>query len=80
MLKIKEKLERSLSKRRPENSFLRLFRSNTGFQPSIVGLDATDQEDFYADPQKETRNAMLEAERIKAMAIMAIQQQHQRFC
>jgi len=74
MLKIREKLERSLSKRRSENSFLRLFRSNTGFQPSIVGLERADQEDFYADSQKEIRNAMLEAERKKAMAIMAIQQ------
>jgi len=80
MLKIKEKLERSLSKRTSENSFLRLFRSNTGFQPSIVGLDAADQEDFYADSQKETRNVMLQVERMKAMAIMAIQQQHQCFC
>jgi len=80
MLKIKEKLERSLSRRRSENSFLRLFRSNTGFQPSIVGLDAADQEDFYADSQKEIRNAMLEAERKKTMAIIALQQQHQRFC
>jgi len=80
MFKIKEKLERSLSKRESENSFLRLFRSNTGFQPSIVGLDAEDQEDFYADSQKEISNAMLEAERKKTMAIMAIQQQRQRFC
>jgi len=80
MYKIKEKIERSLSKRRSKNSFLRLFRSNTGFQPSIVDLDAADQEDFYADSQKEIRNAMLEVERIKAMAIMVIQQQHQCFC
>jgi len=80
MLKIKEKLERSLSRRRSENSFLRLFRSNTDFQPSIVGLDAAEQENFHADSQGEIRNAMLEAERMKAMAIMALQQQHQRFC
>jgi len=80
MFKIKEKIERSLSKRGSENSLLRLFRSNTGFQPSVVGLNAADQEDFYVDSLKETRNAMLEAERKKAMAIMALQQQHQRFC
>jgi len=80
MFKIKEKLERSLRKRGSENSFLRLFRSNTGSQPSIVGLDAADQEDFYADSQKETGSAMLEAERKKTMAIMALQQQRQRFC
>jgi len=80
MFKIKEKLERSLSGRRSENSFLRLFRSNTGFQPSIVDLDAAEQEDFSADSQKETRNAMLEAEQKKAMAIIALQQKHQRFC
>jgi len=79
MFKIKEKLERSLSKRRSENSFLRLFRSNTGFQPAIVGLERVEQEDFYADSQREIRNAMLEAERKKTMAIMALQQQHQRF-
>lgn len=80
MFKKKEKIERSLSKRRPGNSFLRLFRSNTGFQPSIVGQERANQEDFYTDSQKETRNAMLEAERTKAVAIMALQQQHQRFC
>jgi len=80
MFKIKEKLERSLSKRRSENSFLRLFGSSTGFQPSIVGLERANQEDFYTDSQKETRNAMLKAERAKAMAIVAIQQQRQRFC
>jgi len=79
MLKIKEKLERSLGMRGSEKSFLRLFRSNTSFQPSIVGLNTADQEDFYADSQKETRNAMLEAERIRAIAIMALQQK-QRFC
>ena len=80
MFKIKEKLERSLSKRRSENSFLRLFRSNTGFQPSIVGLERVEQEDFYTDSQKEARNAMLEAKRANAMATMALQQQRQRFC
>jgi len=80
MFKIKEKIERSLSKRRSENSFLRLFRSNTGFQPSIVGQERANQEDFYTDSQKETRNAMLKAERAKAMAIMALVQQNQRLC
>jgi len=80
MFKIKEKPERSLSKRGSENSFLRLFRSNTGVQPSIVGLDAADKGDFYVESQREIRNAMLEAERKKAMAIMALQQQHERFC
>jgi len=80
MFKIKEKFERSLSKRRSGSDFVRLFRSNTGFQPSIVDLERADQEDFDADSQKESRNAMLEAERAKAMAIMANQQQRQRFC
>jgi len=80
MFKIREKIEKSLSKRRSESSFLRLFRSSTGFQPSIVGLERADQEDFYAYSHKEARNAMLEAERTKAMAIMAVQQQRQRFC
>jgi len=80
MFKIKEKLERSLSKRRSGNGFVRLFRTNTGFQPSIVGLERPDQEDFNADSKRESRNAMLEAERAKAMAIVAMQQQRQRFC
>jgi len=80
MFKIREKLERNLSKRKSENSFVRLFRLNTGFQPSIVGLGRAEQEDFCADSQREIRNAMLEAERKKTMAIIALQQQRQRFC
>ncbi len=80
MFKIRDKLERSLSKRRSENIFLRLFRSDADLQPSVVGLTRPDQEDFRTDSQKSIRNALLGAEREKAMAIMALQRQHQRVC
>jgi hypothetical protein len=58
---------------------LRLLRSDTGFQASLISLERTDQEDAYDEPQKEVGNAMLEAEYKKAKAIMAIQQ-HRNLC
>jgi len=61
------------------NRLLRLLRSDTGFQASLISLERTDQEDAYDEPQKEVGNAMLEAEHKKAKAIMAIQR-HQNFC
>ena len=57
-----------------ENSLLRLLRSDTGFQASLISLERTNQEDAYNEAQKEIRNAMLEAEYKKAKAIMMMQQ------
>jgi hypothetical protein len=62
-----------------ENSLLRLLRSDTGFQASLISLERKDQEDAYNGSQKEIRNAMLEVEYKKAKAIMMMQQ-HQNFC
>jgi len=62
-----------------ENSLLRLLRSDTGFQASLISLERKDQEDAYNGYQKEVRNAMLEAEYKKNRAIMMMQQ-HRNFC
>jgi hypothetical protein len=61
------------------NRLLRLLRSDTGFQASLISLERIGQEDAYYEPRKEVGNAMLEAEYKKAKAIMAIQQ-HRNFC
>lgn len=64
---------------KPENRLLRLLRSDTGFQASLISQERTDQEDAHnAHIQKDIRNAMLEAEYKKAKAIMMMQQ-HRTF-
>ena len=58
----------------PENRLLRLLRSDTGFQASLISLERADQEEVYNESQKEVGNAMLEAEYKKAQAIKTMQQ------
>ena len=56
------------------NRLLRMLRSDTGLQASLISLERTDQEEDYdARPQKEVRNAFLEAEYKKGKAIMMMQ-------
>jgi len=64
---------------KPENRFLRLLRSDTGFQASLTGLERTDREDACSEDQKVIGNAMLETEYKKARALLAYQNNH-RFC
>jgi len=59
---------------KPENRLLRLLRSDTGFQASLISLERADQEEVYNESQKEVGNAMLEAEYKKAQAIKTMQQ------
>ena len=63
---------------KPESRLLRLLRSDTSFQASLISLEKTDQDDYKAC-QKEIGNAILEAEYKKGKAIMMMQQ-HQNFC
>jgi len=79
MFKNKKKIGSNLGIIKPESQLLRLLRSDTGFQASLVSLERTDQEEAYnACAQKETANAMLDAEYKKAKAI-AMMQQHGNF-
>jgi hypothetical protein len=75
----KKKIGSNSGVTKPENRLLRLLRSDTGFQASLISLERTNQEDAYNEFQKEVGIAMLEAEYKKAKAIMAIQQ-HRNFC
>jgi len=62
---------------KPENRLLRLFRPNAGFQGSLISRESTDVEDTYNIDRKMIKNAMLEAEYQKAMALLAFEK-HQR--
>ena len=75
----KKKIGSDLGEIKPENRLLRLLRSDTGFQASLISLERTDLEDAYGEVQREIRNAMLEAEYKKAKAIM-MWQQHPNLC
>jgi hypothetical protein len=75
----KKKIGSDLGEIKPENRLLRLLRSDTGFQASLISLERTDLEDAYGEVQREIRNAMLEAEYKKAKAIM-MWQQHRNLC
>jgi len=79
MFKKRNENRSSLGARKSENRILRLLRSDKGFATSLVGLEGKDQESVYEDNQK-VRNTMLEMEFKKAHALMAYQQNRQRFC
>jgi hypothetical protein len=79
MFKNKKKIGSNSGVIKPESRLLRLFRSGTGFQASLISLERKDQEDAYNESQKEIRNAMLGAECKKAEAIMTMQQ-HRNSC
>jgi hypothetical protein len=80
MFKKRNKIGSSLGERKSENRVLRLLRLDKGFATSLVGLEGKDQESVCEDYQKEIRNTMLEMEFRKAQALMAWQQNRQRFC
>jgi len=63
-----------------ENRILRMLRLDKGFATSPIGLEGKDQESVCEDYQKEIRNTMLGMEFRKAQALMAWQQNRQRFC
>ena len=63
---------------KPENRLIRLLRSDTGLQASLISLERTDEEYVCGETQKEILNVMLEAEYKKAKAIMMMQQ-HRNF-
>jgi len=74
MFNRKKKIGSSSGVIKPENRLLRLLRSDTGFQASLISLERADQEEVYNESQKEVGNAMLEAEYKKAQAIKTMQQ------
>jgi len=47
MFSRKKKLGSNSGVIKPENSLLRLLRSDTGFQAPLMSLERTDQEDYY---------------------------------
>jgi len=80
MFKKRNKIGSSLDAGKSENRILRLLRLDKGFATSLVGLEGKDQESVCEGYQKEIRNTMLEMELRKAQALMAWQQNRQRFC
>mgnify|MGYP001107471201 CR=1 FL=1 len=78
MFKNKDKIRSNLIVGKPEQSLLRLLRSDIAFQSSPSSLEEAYKEDVYGNNQKEISNAMLIAEQNKAKAIMAIQKY--RYC
>jgi hypothetical protein len=75
----KKKIGSNLGVMESQNRLLRLLRSDTGFQASLISLERTNQEDASSESQKELGNAMLEAEHKKAKAFMTMQR-HPNFC
>jgi len=69
----KKKVESNLGAAKPENRLLRLFRSDVGFQGSLTSRESTDGEDTYYIDRKMIKNAMLEVEYQKAMALLAFE-------
>ena len=80
MFKKRNKIGSSLDVGKSENRTLRMLRLDKGFATSPVGLEEKNQENACANPWKEIRNTMLEIEFRKAQALMAWQQNRQRFC
>ena len=60
---------------KPESRFLRLLRSETGFQASLANVERKDLENADDEARKEIGRAMLRAEYEKTRAIMMMQQQ-----
>jgi len=80
MFKKRNKIGSSLGVGKWENRILRMLRLDKGFATSPIGLEEKDQEGVCEDYQKEIENTMLELEFRKAQALMAWQQNRQRFC
>jgi len=80
MFKKRNKIGSSLGVGKSENHILRMLRLDKGFATSLVGLERADQENVCEDYQKEIGNTMLEIEFRKAQALVAWQQNRQRFC
>jgi hypothetical protein len=74
MLKGKRKFVTNLGVVKPKNRFLRLLRSEIGFQVSLTSIAKSDKEDTYKESQKQIDAALLEAEHQKAKAILTSQQ------
>lgn len=80
MFKKRNKIGSSLGVGKWENRILRMLGLDKGFATSLVGLEEKNQENACAIPWREIRNTMLEIEFRKAQALMAGQQNRQRFC
>jgi len=75
----RNKIVTDLEAKKSENRILRLLRSDknhTAFDDCQEGIE---QENGFEGSLKEMRNAMLEAERNKALALLGSQQNNQRF-
>jgi hypothetical protein len=73
MLKGKKKFVTNLGVVKPKNRFLRLLRSEIGFQVSLTSIAKSDK-NTYKESQKQIDAAFLEAEYQKAKAILTSQQ------
>jgi len=74
----KKKMESNLGVVKTENRLLRLFRPNDVFQGSLTSLESTDREDASNVDYKMIKNAVLEIEYQRALALQAFQN-NQRF-
>ena len=79
MFKKRNKIESNVGVRKSENRILRMLRLGRGFKSSPVGLEEKDQENAWAISLEENRNALSEVEYNKAQALLALQQEKQRF-
>jgi len=62
-----------------EERKLRMLRLGQAVQASLINVEKTDRENVCEDSRKDLRTAMLEAERKKAEALVAFQN-NRRFC
>lgn len=80
MLKRKGKIGTSFEVGKSENRIVRMLRLHRGLGVPLDGQEGRDQESGFEGSWEETRNALLEAERSKANAVLRFQQNNQRFC
>jgi len=74
VLKGRKKIGNNLGMARPENRFLRMLRSELGFQVSIANDGGGAKEDTFRESPKDFDAALAEAEYQKARATVATQQ------
>ena len=75
----RNKIVTDLEAKKSENRILRLLRSDKNHAVFDDCQEGIEQENGFEGSLKEMRNAMLEAERNKALALLGSQQNNQRF-
>jgi len=75
----RNKIRTDLEAKKSENRILRLLRSDKSCAVSCDYQEGKEQENGFEGSWKEMRNAMLEAECNKALALLESQRNSQRF-